>query len=565
MPDRGELIQPRASHLISIGLIAAWLMLTVPAWGAEAAPDPSDTSGEVHITVLASPDTNGENRRLARELRRALKKARYLTGRFSVRIMQVSRLPAAAPAPLPASLRKATTGDTFVIWSSIDDAGRPTLSIAHRYAFEPAFQSRQAAGERPIVPVLHRLPAFDAQNPVQAVYAVLGLAYLRLDRFDAAHQVLVALNNYPDLPAMERYPVVFFIALSELGMGLSRSDGALVDSALYHFGALTTVMGKDDDLRVLGATLFNRGLAYQAHPERKGAAVLTKAVNSLEAALPFFRADDVPVLHARLLHHIATLEMRMPTGDTGKHLHRAIMAYRRALRIWTPEAFPEAYRTALHNSAVCLQRLPDGDRNKNLLAAIKLYQEAIRVPGLESRPDLIAISYGNMGQAYQALPTLPDGANLWAAIAAYRDALRYWTVEVNPRQYARMHQFTAEALYNMPGADRRGYMLRAVGHYDRAISVLTAEAAPMDHALLQIKKGIVLTTLPGPGTRRALTLARDAFETALTIITPDNLPYWHGQVVKKLEQVDHRLRLLGVDPSLNRDAPKTPQMPRKEE
>lgn len=520
------------------------LLVLLGGAGAAAGAAPPPGGLPVRFALAPLPGMEGFAERLAGELTRHFERARFLTGRFGVRVLD----PPATPGRGEDDALRTAAGDAaFLIKGRAEPGGGVAPYLVHLYTFEAAYQSRQAAGRAPVVPTGHRLPAFRPEDPLMTLYALQGITYAYLGRYGAALQVLSALNDFPDLTPEERYPVVFFIALCELALGLEGGDASRVDSALYHFGALEGVMPRDDNPALTGAALVNRGLAYQLHPTRKGTAMLDEAVASFEAALPYFPAGRVPMLRARILHQIASAEQRYPPVRDGYHLHRAILAYRRALAVWTPEAFPEAYRAALHNTAICFQRLPTGDREANLRTAIELYERALAVPALAHRRDLTAATHGNLGQALQELPPGPDGESLYRALAAYREALRYWTRERDPGQFRRLHQLAGQAYQALPVGDRRENLRQALIHFDLALDALPKDDNPMGWALLQIKRGVVLASMPPPGEHGSLVRARDALEAALGVITPDNLPYFHAKVVQNLERVRARLARLEGD------------------
>ncbi|MBI5137641.1 MAG: hypothetical protein HZA24_09975 [Nitrospirae bacterium] len=538
---------PRGRLLGRIVPLAAALLM---AWAAPALATgdafTQDDNGEVFIAVAPVPGAGTRvHEQLAAVLNRTMADAHYLTGRLSVRTLDQPVAPANLADPaLAEAVRQATGGATFLVWGDAQDDGAVYWYLVHLYALDPAFQSRRAAGQRPIVPVIHRLPDFTPDDPLKTAYAVLGVTYMRQDRYEAANQVLSVVNDYPELGLEERLPVVFFLALSDLVRGVGMGDAELTDRALFLFDTALPVIRQSRNPELIGAAILNRGFAYQLHPTQGGPAMITQAIASFEAALPYFPAQRLPAIHARILHHIATAEQRMPADATGAHLFRAIAFYKKALGYWNPDLHPDAYRGALHNLALCYQRLPVGDPVRNQLAAVALYRRILAMPSLAQRPEIRAATWGNMGQAYQALPPDRQGRNLWLAIAAYREALRYWDASRDPAQHGRFHQLTGQAFQQMPVGDRRDNLRRALAHFDAALKVTPLAADPMQHALIQVKRGVVLAQMPAPGERRSLTLAAAAFEEALTVLTPDNLPYFHAKVVQNLEAVQASLAAL---------------------
>lgn len=531
----------RRTALAGAGVLAV-LAVTAPPAHAETRGG-ADTA-DIKIAVAPVSGAPGLAERLADELARHLGRARFLAGRVTVRRLDRPVDPEALAGIPPAEVARLAGGADFLLGGTPVPGGGMAPFLIHVYALDSGYQSRQAAGRAPVVPPGHALPVFARDDPLKTLYAVQGIVYARQGRYAAALQVLSAVNDFPDLGPEARQPVVFFVALAQMSLGLAAREPDAVDDALYHLGALAAAPGVEGNPALVGATLFNRGLGYQLHPGRVDVAALDLAVASYEAAIPYFPPGEVPGLHARLWHQIASAEERYPRDADGRHLWRAIDAYGRALSVWNPEANPEAYRAALHNSAACYQRLPGGDREAHLRRAIALYNRALAVPGLEARPDLAAATFGNLGQAWQALKPDPEGDHLWRALAAYREALRYWTAERNPGQHRRLHQLAGQAFQAMPAGDRREHLGRALDHFDRALAAVPKGVDPTGWAVLQFKRGVVLATLPPPGERRSLTEARAAFAAALEVLTTDKFPNLHAKVVQNLERVEARLTAL---------------------
>jgi tetratricopeptide (TPR) repeat protein len=540
----------RAAVTMAAGAgVLAMLCVGLPARTAHAAG--SGARGNdvtIRIAVAPVPGAPGVAERLADEAERHLGRSRFLAGRIAVRRLSGPVDPADLAKLPPERVARAAGGADFLLTGTPAPGSGIAPYLVHAYALAPGYQSRQAAGKAPVVPPGHRLPVFTRDDPLKTLYALQGIAYVRQGRYAAALQVLDALNDFPDLAPEARYPVVFFVALSELALGLSTRQPDSVDDALYHLGALAANPGAEDNPALAGATLFNRGVGYQRHPGRVDTDALDLAVASYESALAYFPADRDPALHARLLHQIGSAQERYPPTADGRHLLAAIDAYGRALTVWTPAGDPDAYHAALHNSAACYQRLPTGDREGNLRRAIDLYNRALAVPGLKARPRLAAATFGNLGQAWQSLPPDPKGDHLWRALAAYREALRYWTAERNPGQHRRLHQLAGQAFQAMPTGDRRENLSRALDHFERALAAVPKDDDPTAWALLSFKRGVVLASLPPPGERRSLTEGKAAFAAALEVLTADKFPNLHAKVVQNLERVEARLAALEGGP-----------------
>ncbi|MDH5527790.1 MAG: hypothetical protein OEY97_10845 [Nitrospirota bacterium] len=531
--------------------------------GEPAAPVPPQASPRIDLTppptlrvaVAPVPGHRTQGADLVRKVMAQTAAIPGLSGRIRITLLQVDG-PAGPSGLPPAELVQAAGDADFLIWGHMGENGHMAASILHRYALDPEWQAWQAAGSRPVVPVVHRLPDFVSGTPAPFVDAVLGVALLYSGQPLAAGTLLERANEQPDLTLAERFPLVFFLSLADLTIGTARRDGDRVDRAVAGFGGLRTLVTRANHPELAGPVRFNRGMALAQHPFRNGPATREEAIRSLEEALPFYPARQVPFLRARILHQIATVEQQQPDDRDGYHLHRAIRAYRRALRLWDPERFPLPYRHALHNMGVCLQRLPVGDPNRNLIAAISVYRQAVAVPGLAGREELHAPTWNNMGRAFQSLPLAPGDRNLHDAVTAYTQALSWWTPERDPVQYVAVNRQIALAYRQMREGDRRAHALMAMVHLDKAVRQVSPTDDPVRYGMIQAERGTILADLPGPLDPRALLVARAAYREALTVLTPDNLPILYSRLVDNLREVERRLE--AIQSQRNLPAAQTP-------
>jgi tetratricopeptide (TPR) repeat protein len=77
---------------------------------------------------------------------------------------------------------------------------------------------------------------------------------------------------------------------------------------------------------------------------------------------------------------------KLPIGDQGANLSRAIACYEQALRFRTPETAPHDYAMTQHNLGNAYSKLPIGDRGANLSRAIACYEETLHFQTERLRP-----------------------------------------------------------------------------------------------------------------------------------------------------------------------------------
>ncbi len=518
-------------------VLSVVLMLVLPL----TATAQTHSNGKRSLVVALAPDEGPAP--LGQQVAKALAMA-LSEGSFQA-VVQLRMLPRPiAPGDLSRNqvakqLQQAVGHADLLVWSTTDRDGT-RFYLLHTDGLEAEVQARQAAGLRPIVPMIHRLP--DATDARQLAEAVRASLYIHSGQYQLAQRSLSQLLSNP-LSHPVRYPLLFQTALTNLELGRSRRDGKLIDRALQHFEMLLPVVQRSGNPELIGATYVNLGIAYLSHPGRNDAELFSQASAAFEEALNYYPAHRSPVVRARVMHLLGTAEQRHPAGQDGHHLQRAIMAYKEALKTWHAERFPGAYRSALHNVALCFQRLRVGDRQRNLATAIRIYRHLLRLPSVRDFPVRQAALLGNLGQAYHALPPDQEERGLHAAITAYQLALNLWDQVRDPRGYGRLQQLAGQAYQQLLTGDRSSNLRHALSHYNRALSIAARTAHPTDFARIQIQRAGILAAQTGPGRRQRLLASQTAFREALAIISPEELPYLYEKVVKNLMWVEAQLQL----------------------
>jgi hypothetical protein len=77
-------------------------------------------------------------------------------------------------------------------------------------------------------------------------------------------------------------------------------------------------------------------------------------------------------------NNLGNVYARLPTGDRGENLKRAIQCYEAALRVRTEREFPQDWATTQNNLGGAYINLPTGDRGENVKRAIRCYESAAR-------------------------------------------------------------------------------------------------------------------------------------------------------------------------------------------
>jgi tetratricopeptide (TPR) repeat protein len=121
------------------------------------------------------------------------------------------------------------------------------------------------------------------------------------------------------------------------------------------------------------------------------------------------RLDDAAG-RAAMYNNLGNAYLRLPTGDRGENLGRAIGCYEEALRFRTPEAAPLDYAMTQNNLGNAYADLPTGDRGENLGRAIGCYKRALAIDHLPPWKRArylrnLADAYRDLGEAGQAIAT----------------------------------------------------------------------------------------------------------------------------------------------------------------
>jgi len=170
--------------------------------------------------------------------------------------------------------------------------------------------------------------------------------------------------------------------------------------------------------------------SYQEAPSPQRLPLLLEAIERYERLLPDLRA--FPRVWAALQGERGNAYQKLPTGDRGENLARAIACYEAALRVFTDRRHPVDWAQTQNNLGNAYRELPTGDRGENLARAIACFQAALRVRTERHHPVGWATTQSNLGIAYVELPTGDRGENLARTIACYEAALRVFRPDVMP-------------------------------------------------------------------------------------------------------------------------------------
>ncbi|MEM1330951.1 MAG: hypothetical protein AAGG07_10350 [Planctomycetota bacterium] len=253
------------------------------------------------------------------------------------------------------------------------------------------------------------------------------------------------------------------------------------------------------------------------------------AIEPYEEALELRPGDSTARNNAAVAHNEARL------GSIEAHQQRAIAIYVGTLDLETLSSYERAQTQ--NNLGNAYQRLPTGDRGANLGRAIEAYEAALEVRTREARPVDWARTQNNLGTAYEELPTGDRGANLGRAIEAYEAALEVSTRETHPVDWARTQNNLGNAYAAQPTGDRGANLGRAIEAYEAALEVRTREAHPVEWAMTQYNMAIAIADLADvPDQDRCGLLKRSisASKGALTIRTLEAFPHHHADTSKNL-------------------------------
>jgi len=258
----------------------------------------------------------------------------------------------------------------------------------------------------------------------------------------------------------------------------------------------------------------NLGLAYGRLPTGDRGENLKKAIACHEAALQVRTERDSPKNWATTQNNLGNAYVALPTGDRGENLEKALACYEAALRVWTEREFPAEWAATQTNLGTAYMDLPKGDRGENLRMTIACYEAALRVRTERDFPADWALTQCNLGIAYARLPAGDRDANLRMAIARYEAALRVYTERDFPAGWAATQSNLGAAYANLPTGDRGDNLRRAVACYEAALRVWTERDFPADWAMAQNNLANAYKDLPRGDRGENLRIAIACYEAA---------------------------------------------------
>jgi tetratricopeptide (TPR) repeat protein len=291
----------------------------------------------------------------------------------------------------------------------------------------------------------------------------------------------------------------------------------------------------------IGNSFVATSIAPRAH-------VLNTAIGHYEAALQVYAETNFPDW-AATQHNLGVAYWKLPTGDHGVNLRRAIECYRAALGVRTESKYPADWAVTQHNLGLSYSDLPTGDRNANIHRAIECYQAALRVRTESAFPVAWAATQNSLGAAYWNLTTEDRGENLRHAIACYESALRVYTESDYPGLWAMTVCNLGAACADLPTGDRGANLQRAIECYQSALRVRTEATLPEEWAGTQILLGTAFWNLPTGQRAHNLRRALERYRGALRVYSESTHPavwattqYLLGQTLRETGQIEDALR-----------------------
>ena len=275
------------------------------------------------------------------------------------------------------------------------------------------------------------------------------------------------------------------------------------------------------DMQMHGALIeYSFRLAAYLSYRGRFAQRLALAQQALRAA----EVLKVPVLVAGMQNNLGNAYGKLPTGDRGENLKRAIACYDQALRVYSDRDFPNEWAMTQNNIGNAYGDLATGDGGENLKRAIECYKAALRVRTEGSAPREWAATQNNLGATYHDLPTGDRGENLKMEIACYEAALRVRTERDFPLDWATTQNNLGVAYGDLPTGDLGENLERAIECYEAALRVLTERDFPREWAGTQINLGVAHSQLSTGDRGENLKRAIAFYEAALRVYTEENFP-----------------------------------------
>ena len=229
----------------------------------------------------------------------------------------------------------------------------------------------------------------------------------------------------------------------------------------------------------------NLGVAYWRLPTGNRGKNLARAIACYEAALRVFTETDFPKDWAMTQNNLGIACAELSTGNRGHNLARAIACFQAALRVYTETDFPKDWATMQNNLGLAWSDLPAGDRGENVASAIACFEAALRVYTESDFPLGWATTHGNLGIAWSNLPTGDPGENLAHAIDCYRAAFRVYTESDFPLDWAAAQNNLGTAWSDLPTGDPGEDLARAIDCFQAALRVYTETDFPLNWATTQ--------------------------------------------------------------------------------
>ena len=273
-------------------------------------------------------------------------------------------------------------------------------------------------------------------------------------------------ENRPRFAALADRLARYYLALAE-EQDPRLSGPAYLEALSVLNGAYPNIRAAWEGVVEVGNEELVRDFAYAMHNYFQHRNLWSDWITWTQAGLEACKHMGDEAGAAAMQNNLGNAYLRLPTGERGANLGRAIASYEQALTVYTAEAAPLDYAMTQNNLGNAYLNLPTGDRGANLGRAIECYQKALTVYTSEAAPRNYAMVQNNLGLAHLHLPT-------GGRVTDLEEALQYAEAALQFEGWSSWER--AECLSN------QGLIHLALGHLDQALADYQA-AIPLATAI----------------------------------------------------------------------------------
>lgn len=375
----------------------------------------------------------------------------------------------------------------LVIWGNRvgDNTFFPRVTVVERKQSSTSGQWTLAAED---ISKLDHLPTAQVDRPIYLKHFVTGYAFYDRDNYAAALAEFKAALNQSVINPVELNEIRVFCGYSHAALSRGQRDMAsqLHHAIAYYDTALSFYTEKDFPEQWAKAQR-SLGNAYINLRTGERSVNLKKSISCYEAALRVYTEKESPEEWASIQNNLGVAYRGLPIGDENENQQKGRDFYQTALRASSNEKDSPDLWALIHRN---LGGTKSGDSDKHLQKAITLYDVALRTYAEKDFPMMWAFIQNELGHAYSDLEIGDRIQNFKKAIAFYEAALRVYTEEAFPVYWADTQKYLGDVYSDsLMVANDKENLQKAIAYYQAALRVYNEKDFPEDWARTQKNLG----------------------------------------------------------------------------